>query len=289
MDERATGEPGGPAPGGGDAPPFVIAERRYAIIANTPVNAEYRHLVVAADGAALAARAGQFFHLMCPHVGRDRPLLRRPMSVYRVARREQRVEFLYKVTGAGTRGLASLAPGDDLDMVGPLGRGFMLPQPCGHVLVLARGVGLATLAPLAGLAAAHGAAVTAVLSARAPHLVMSRDAFEAQGARTIAVTDADGSSAPARIAPLLDRLHAERPFSYVATCGSNRLLLLLQDLARAWRVPGEIALEQHMGCGLGMCFCCVRELTPRPGATRYRRVCVEGPVFDLMEALPWST
>lgn len=288
MGEQASGHRGSAVPA---AVPerFAIAERCYPVLSNAVVNAEYRHLVVAADGAALGAKAGQFFHLMCPRVGTDQPLLRRPMSVYRVAQREGRVEFLYKVQGAGTRGLASLRPGDTVDMLGPLGRGFSLPEGCGHALVLARGVGLATLAPLAGLAHNRGAAVTAVLSARTPQLVMSRDYFEAQGARAIAVTDSEGSSDPGEVASLLRCLHAERPFSYLATCGSNRLLLLLQELAREWHVPGEIALEQHMGCGLGMCFCCVREFAPQPGKTSYRRVCWEGPVFDLREALPWST
>ena len=49
---------------------------------------------------------------------------RRPQSVYRVARSSGRLEFLYKVVGRGTQGLATLEPGDTLDMVGPLGRGL---------------------------------------------------------------------------------------------------------------------------------------------------------------------
>ena len=70
------------------------------------------------------------------------------------------------------------------------------------------------------------------------------------------------------------------------TCGSNRLMLLMQTLGREFSIPGEVALEQQMSCGLGMCFCCVRNFSV-DGAIEARRVCTEGPVFNLDEALPW--
>jgi len=70
------------------------------------------------------------------------------------------------------------------------------------------------------------------------------------------------------------------------TCGSNRLMLLLKRLGARFGIPGQVAMEQQMACGLGMCFCCVRQFESG-GATEQRRVCLEGPVFDLKEALSW--
>ena len=267
-------------------PRFPIAEGRCRVVANDPVNAEYRLMEVEADGAALGAEAGQFFHLACPHTGEDRPFLRRPMSIYRVDRDGGRLAFLYKVQGAGTRGLASLEPGSHLNALGPLGQGFQLPEGTRHVLLLARGVGLATLAPLAGLASGRGAAVTAILSARTEDLVMSELYLSDQGARTIRVTDEAETSSVAAVEALVRELHERDPFDFLATCGSNRLLLLLQKLGAEWGVPGQIAVEQHMGCAIGMCFCCVRAFAKPGGGTTYRRVCYEGPVFDLQEVLP---
>src|SRR5271155_581255 len=95
-----------------DAP---VAENMCAVVSNRWVNDDYKHLVVEAGSPALDAQPGQFFHLRCPSLGADRPFLRRPMSVYRIDRAAKRIEFLYKVTGAGPRGLASLEPGDLLD------------------------------------------------------------------------------------------------------------------------------------------------------------------------------
>lgn len=270
-----------------EAASLTIAENLCNVVSNDRVNDDYRLLVVDAPSIALAAEAGTFFHLACPSTGADQPLLRRPMSVYRIDLERRQISFLYKVTGAGTRGLATLVPGDTLDAFGPLGHGFRIPKAVRHVLILARGVGLATLAPLAELAVSQGAKVTAVLSARAPGLVMSEDYLRTVGARVETVTDAAGDSDMASIEARLRRIHACEPLGFVATCGSNRLLLLLQELADEWGIPGEVALEQNMGCGLGMCFACVRTFQTQDGRQDYRRVCWDGPVFDLKEALPW--
>ena len=63
-------------------------------------------------------------------------------------------------------------------------------------------------------------------------------------------------------------------------------MLLLKRLGAELGIPGQVALEQQMACGLGMCFCCVRSFEVA-GEVEHRRVCREGPVFDLAEALSW--
>ena len=278
-----------PPPPGAQRARFAVRDVRAAVVSNHWVNGEYKLLVIEAGDAALAARPGQFFHLACPSTGADQPLLRRPMSIYRIDRAAAEVRFLYKVQGAGTRGLATLAPGDRLGALGPLGHGFELPSNTRHVLLLARGVGLATLAPLAAEAISRGAHVTGILSARRPDLVMSADELRDAGATVCPVTDDDGSSDVARLERRILDLHARMPIDFFATCGSNRLLLLLQRLGETLGVAGQVALEQHMGCALGMCYACVRPLRAAPGQTdlTYRRVCHDGPVFDLREALSW--
>ena len=65
--------------------------------------------------------------------------------------------------------------------------------------------------------------------------------------------------------------------------------MLQQRLAEEFGAAGEVALEQRMGCALGMCFACVRAFRAAPGSETltYRRVCYEGPVFDLRETVSW--
>jgi len=272
--------------GGGHSPAQCpVEEALCPIIAHDAVNDEYRHLVVAASPKALAARPGQFFNLLCPSPDESRLWLRRPQSVYRVDRARECVEFLYKVAGRGTRGLANLAPGGQLNMVGPLGIGFRLEPGWREVVVLGRGAGLATLAPISQLALERGVRVTAILSARTKERVLAADMFE-QAGDAIEVLDSDGSSAPENVEAILRRLIAERRPDAVFTCGSNRLLQLLKRLAREHGIPGQAAMEQIMACGLGPCYICVRTFEAA-GRRELRRVCVEGPVFDLQECLGW--
>ena len=262
----------------------VVAELA-EVIGNDPVNAEYRHLVVSCSAEAAKALPGQFFQLLCPQPAGEQPYLRRPMSIYGTNLADRKLEFLYKVTGAGTRGLDLLRAGDKLDIMGPLGKGFHLDPAWRHLVAVGRGAGLATLAPLARVARQQGVNVTAVFSARRPDLVVSVDLFRSQGAEVIVVTDSEATSGPANVERILRGLIAERRCDAFFTCGSSRLLQVQQRLGHALGIPGQVAMEQQMACGLGMCFCCVRDFNVQ-GQIISRRVCSDGPVFDLMEALP---
>jgi len=256
------------------------------VVSNTHVNEEYWHLVLDAPAPAPRAQAGQFFNLECPHTDADKPFFRRPMSVYRASASEGRIEFLYKVVGAGTRGLAALKPGQNMRVFGPLGVGFSIEPHWRHIVVLGRGVGLATLAPLAEMAAQRGVAVTAILSARSPAHVMSVERFSAAGAAVRVVVDADGSSEPSRVEAALRELVGVQHADAFFTCGSNRLMLLMQRLGQELGVGGQVAMEQQMACGIGMCICCVRKFKT-PDGVESRRVCLDGPVFKLDEVLAW--
>jgi len=273
----------------GDPDPYP--ERRSAefiglVISNDWVNAEYKHIVLRVHEHALRAYAGQMFHLLCPTPDGAEVWMRRPMSVYRVDGGAGQIEFLYKVEGRGTRGIATLRPGEEFNVAGPLGVGFTLRPEWKNIVVLGRGVGLATLAPLSQLAAEAGVGVTAVLSARSPEVVMSRELFERLGARTITVVDTDGSSAVENVERILKELVAQHSADAFFTCGSNRLLKLMQRLGKEYGVPGQVAMEQIMVCGFGACYVCVRTFVVN-GEKVLKRVCRDGPVFNIHEAVGW--
>lgn len=262
-----------------------VEETSCPVVAHEWVNDEYKHLVVKASPKALAAQPGQFFHLLCPSPDEGELWFRRPQSVYRVQRSSARLEFLYKVVGRGTKGLTQLKPGDMLNMVGPLGVGFHLKPEWKHIVVLGRGVGLATMAPISQLAGERGVRVTAILSARSPELALAADLFETVGP-VIKVLDTDGTSAIENVESILRRLIEEKKADAFFTCGSNRLMQLVKRLGKERGIPGQMAMEQIMACGLGPCYICVRTFEVQ-GKLELRRVCVEGPVFDLQECLGW--
>ncbi len=273
----------------GDVDPYpqrLVGEFIGTVVANTAVNDEYKLVVLKVHPHALTAYAGQMFHLLCPSPDGAEVWMRRPMSVYRVDKANGRIEFLYKTEGRGTRGMATLKPGDDFNIAGPLGHGFTLEPSWRNIVVLGRGVGLATLAPLSQLAAEHKVGVTAILSARNPGVVMSRDLFEGLGAKTVTVLDSDGSSAVENVEKILEGLIAENKADAFFTCGSNRLLKLMQRLGKKHDIPGQVAMEQIMVCGFGACYVCVRTFEV-DGKRILRRVCREGPVFNMQEAVGW--
>lgn len=255
------------------------------VISNDWVNDAYKHLVVAASPKALAVKPGQFFNLLCPSPDAGELWLRRPQSVYRIDGARGRIEFLYKCVGRGTKGLATLKKGDMLNIVGPLGVGFHIDPSWRNIAVLGRGVGLATLAPISQLAAGFGIGVTAILSARSRDLVMADDLFAKVGT-VLPVLDTDRSSDVENVEKILEGLIAANRADAFFTCGSNRLMQLMKRLAREHRIPGQVAMEQVMACGLGPCYVCVRTFEV-DGRKELRRVCIEGPVFDLQEAVGW--
>jgi dihydroorotate dehydrogenase electron transfer subunit len=255
------------------------------VVSHDWVNAEYKHLIVDASPKALTVKPGQFFNLLCPSPDEGELWLRRPQSVYRIDQAKRRIEFLYKCVGRGTNGLAKLKRGDDLNMVGPLGVGFSVDPGWKHVVVLGRGVGLATLAPISQLAGESGIGVTAILSARSPEFVMAGDLFSKVG-DVVSVLDTDDSSAVENVEAILARLIAQQKADAFYTCGSNRLFQLMKRVGKAAGIPGQVAMEQVMACGLGPCYVCVRTFEV-DGKRELRRVCIEGPVFDLQEAVGW--
>jgi dihydroorotate dehydrogenase electron transfer subunit len=264
----------------------ILAEESLCpVVSHDWINAEYKHLIVAASPKALAVKPGQFFNLLCPSPDEGELWLRRPQSVYRIDRAHRRIEFLYKCVGRGTYGLATLERGDALNMVGPLGVGFSVDPAWKNVVVLGRGVGLATMAPISQLASDAGIGVTAILSARTAEFVMANDLFAKVG-EVISVLDSDGSSAVENVEAILQALITRGKADAFFTCGSNRLFQLMKRLGKAHGIPGQVAMEQVMACGLGPCYVCVRTFEVN-GKKELRRVCIEGPVFDLQEAVGW--
>src|ERR1700674_332510 len=275
----------GKSPPAAALPHMPAEEALCPFVSHDWVNSEYKHLVVQASPKALAVKPGQFFNLLCPSPDAGELWLRRPQSVYRIDRRGGRIEFLYKCVGRGTHGLATLAPGDWLNLVGPLGIGFHLDPAWRHIVVLGRGVGLATLAPISQLAGEHCVGVTAILSARSPDLVMAADLF-GEGGNVVAVLDTDRTSDVANVEHIIRALIAAKRADAFYTCGSNRLMQLMKRLGKVHGIPGQVAMEQVMACGLGPCYVCVRTFEVN-GKKELRRVCIEGPVFDMQEAIGW--
>ena len=265
--------------------PFpIIASHDCEVMEHRWVNKRYRYLRLrSAANLAVRTRTGQFYQLRCPSTSTLQPFLLRPMSVYGVQPESGCLEFLYNVTGIGTSALSTLAVGDSMEIVGPLGNSFSFDPSFRRILVVARGVGLATMAPLLSDASRASVGITAVMSARSPDDLMRDEFLRGASADVHTVFDSDRSSSVDRVEALVRMLIlAEQP-DMVYTCGSQRLLLLLQRVLREHpSIGGEVAMEQRMACGLGVCLSCIRMFQTSAGR-QFKRVCCEGPVFPIGE------
>jgi dihydroorotate dehydrogenase electron transfer subunit len=248
---------------------------------------EYQALTLAAPQIAATARPGQFVHLLA---GEDRSFpLRRPFSIHRVERpggSGGSVEVVFDVVGAGTRALAGLRPHDVVDALGPLGRAFDPPETPAGCLLVGGGYGTAPLFFLATELRARRCRVDFVIGAATAGRLLDATEAERLG-HSLTVTTDDGSAGRrGLVTDPLPELLAGTGAERVYACGPMPMLAAVSRVAAAAGVACQVAVEEQMACGTGICFSCV--LPVGPGTpTRMARSCLEGPVFD-GAAIAWA-
>jgi dihydroorotate dehydrogenase electron transfer subunit len=246
---------------------------------------DYFSMTLVAPGIAQQTRPGQFVAIAIGSADSSM-LLRRAFSIYAV--RETgvyggTVEFIFSITGQGTGWLAKRRPYDPVDVVGPLGRPFSLPKDPANCVLVGGGYGSAPLFMLAEALRARGCRIDIVLgAATGDRLFGALDAKRM--AATVAFTTDDGSyGEQGRVSDVLpavvDRVHAD----VVYACGPMPMLEAVQRVAGAAYggagIPTQLAVEESMACGVGVCMTCVLPVVGADGQTRMLRSCVEGPVF----------
>ena len=219
---------------------------------------------------------GQFVEVRID--GSPTTFLRRPISINFVDREQNELWLLVAAVGDGTRRLAQLKPGDTLNCLLPLGRGFTMPESASErVLLVGGGVGVAPLLYMGAEMAARGIAPTFLLGARTASDLLMLDLFKRYG--RVLVTTEDGSEGERGFVTQHSVLGQER-FTRIATCGPTPMMKAVARYARQADVSCEVSLENLMACGLGACLCCVEKTTEGNLC-----VCKDGPVFNIQKLL----
>lgn len=252
---------------------------RVRVISNDRLAPGVGSIVLHAPRCAAHIMPGQFVHLRVG-TGTD-TILRRPFSVHRVV--SERIEILYQILGAGTLKLAEKVPGDEsMDIVGPLGHGWEIPDGASHALVVTGGLGAAPMGMLVEALADRGVAAVVAMGAPSEERLVAREHF-GRHARRIEVSTDDGSAGERGLVTALSaRLLAEESFDVVYVCGPEAMQRIVAEQARSHGVECQVSLERLMACGFGVCLSCV--VATRSGQ---RRACVDGPVFPATE-LVWD-
>jgi dihydroorotate dehydrogenase electron transfer subunit len=245
---------------------------------------------------ARAIRPGQFLMIRLPD--RSDPLLGRPFALYDTVLDSKgqpvAVDVVYLVIGKLTSLLAGLRGGDRVEVWGPLGNGFPDFRDLDHIALVAGGIGqtpfLAHVRDLLGTRGYGGRRpsraaqrVSLYYGVRTADLAAGVEDFQNAGA-TVHLASDDGSLGFRGFVTQLLEQHT--PPQHLVGCGPELMLRALAQLARRWGVPCQLSLETPMACGIGICFSCVTRVRTADGWD-YRRVCVDGPVFDAA-CLAWD-
>jgi dihydroorotate dehydrogenase electron transfer subunit len=252
-------------------------------------NGAYWSMTIAAPGIAEQVRPGHFVALA---VGGPETsmLLRRAFSVYAASDRGVyggTVEIVFAVAGKGTEWLARQRQGDPLDVVGPLGRPFKLPKEPVTATLVGGGYGTAPLFGLAESLRAKGCRVDFVVGAATSERLFG--ALEAKRiSSTVAFTTDDGSHGEqGRVSDVLPGVLERTKSDLVYACGPMPMLQAVGAIAQQRAIRAQVAVEESMACGIGVCMTCVLPVRGADGKSRFVRSCVEGPVFDALN-VRWS-
>ncbi|VAX23531.1 Dihydroorotate dehydrogenase (NAD(+)), electron transfer subunit [hydrothermal vent metagenome] len=238
----------------------------------------FHYLSVEPDRPVGAITAGQFMMLQVS--ASTDPLLRRPMSVADFEPDGSRFGFVIQVAGRGTRLLASLAPGDVVDILGPFGAGFAIPGNGSRLWIVAGGTGVA---PFIGMVnqLKEPDNTTLFLGARSNRFLLYKDFFQKAGAKVMAATE-DGSEGYRGVVTGLIKCELENDDQpeTIFTCGPAPMMRAVAEIAVGKGISCYASLESQMACGFGACLGCVTKIK---GEDRYTTVCSKGPVFDVTE------
>ena len=278
------------------------------------------------DGAAAkafsATRAGQFVEVDLSSASlpdaKDIPedlvdaakkdvLLRRPFSFCDVQANGDkcRLEILYCVLGPGTLRMMTLAKGDSLSLIGPLGNGFWVPDGKKLAILVAGGMGAPPLQHLAKVLREEqsGMEVIAFAGARtkedlpfekidvglSAEAALSLAEFAKYDVKSIVATD-DGSAGFAgfvteALSKWIDENGAGDE-AVIYACGPEPMMAGTAKVASEHNIDCQVSMEKMMACGIGLCQSCA-VACKADGEMEYKLCCKDGPIFDSKEIL-WN-
>ncbi|MDX8384809.1 MAG: dihydroorotate dehydrogenase electron transfer subunit [Ghiorsea sp.] len=274
-----------------------IFEESATVLAHVHHAGEQSILRLAAPKTAKHAQAGQFVHLRVS----DALPLRRPISIMLTNPENGTIDLLYKQIGEGTKQLAQRKVGEELPMLGPIGKPFDLSDTSKRYVLIGGGVGVPpmvftadTLAGKADVVLFAGSEVkfpfalkpsTFMLPGIAGNTTLTIASLEERGIACRLASNAGLYGCYEGHVPSLARDYLlalsdeERARCVLLSCGPHPMLHAVAKLGREFNIAAQLSLEEYMACAIGGCAGCVVK-TLEDGQEKYRRVCVDGPVFD---------
>ena len=209
-------------------------------------------------------------------------ILRRAFAIHQVQSRGVyggTLDVVVGVQGKGTRWLSERGRHDTLDIVGPLGKPFILPKEGVPCVLVGGGYGSAPLFMLAEQLRERGCRVDVVLGASTEEKLYGVLDIK-RVSSMLTITTEDGSSGTkGRVTDVLPDIMERNNSAVVYACGPMGMLAAVAGIAAEYRAYSQCSVEESMACGIGICMTCVLPVIGDDGVTRMVRSCVEGPIF----------
>ena len=242
----------------------------------------YHSITIVAPEVADKVRPGQFVSVGMPH-GRTF-MLRRQFSVHQASRRggwAGTLEFVFDPRGPGTTWLAEVKAHQFLDVIGPLGKAFAYPAKLSGCLLVAEGHGSAPLYFLGQELRARGKRVDMLVGAEGEDQVFK----PIEGKRlsqTIVITTQDGSlGETGGVMDHLSQVVESTGAQVIYAAGRRSTLRRVAEFCAQRQIPSQVAVEEEMACGIGLCFSCAVPVIRKDGSGYDNlRACIDGPVFN---------
>lgn len=222
------------------------------------------------------AQAGQFVHIKV-----DGFMLRRPISICEVDKENGTIRFVFEIRGEGTEKLSQVNKGDNLDVMGPLGKGFTILPADKKAVVVGGGIGVP---PMVEVAKNYGENATAIIGFRSANAVILDEDFKNMGANLMLCTDDGTMGRKGFVTEALKERLEQGKVDIIQACGPHMMLKGVVALANEYGVPCEVSLEERMGCGVGACLVCACK-TVKDGKEYLSHVCKDGPVFKAEDVI----
>lgn len=259
------------------------------ILSNEEIQKEYFLMKVKIASCFDNPLPGQF--VMVRIAGLTDPFLSRPISIYSFSRGKKScaIELLYRVVGKGTQILARLIKSSQVEIHGPLGGSFEIPKSKKQIIFIAGGIGIAPLSLLAECLGRNVSlskeSMSFYLGAQTADAIVGLDKLRKYCYNIYVCTD-DGSVGRKDLvteAFQKDMKKYSAADTMIYTCGPKAMVKTLSKILSGSNFHCQASLEERMACGTGACMGCAVAIRDNQGNLAYKRVCADGPVFDIQQ------
>ena len=255
------------------------------ILSNENVAEDHYLLRCECSDIAQHAQPGQFIHVLISNGAGL--LLRRPFTVYTIDGHE--ITMLYQIIGEGTQRLSEMPKGASLHVLGPLGNTFDIADNPEPAILVGGGAGIASLMLLAIALRTRDIQTIGLVGAQHQGRLLSVDDLKAIGVAVHIATDNGSVGHHGFVTDILTDMLRKNDLlnPTIYACGPHDMLAAVTKITTEFEVPTQVAMENRMGCAMGVCLGCVCPVRIDANQIEYQRVCTEGPVFNATD-IAWE-